>query len=72
MKKKCPLLLSDVIKITLYRQIAWDTLDVQHISLIECILSCGEPMSIVGIPSLADMIGPMVDPQGESFLTTKS
>ena len=56
----------------MYKQIAWDTLEVQHISLIECILSCGAPMSTVGIPSLADMIGPMVDPQGESFLTTKS
>lgn len=27
---------------------------------------------MVGIPSLADMIGPIVDPQAESFLTTIS
>ena len=42
------------------------------ISLMECILSCGDPISMVGMPSLADIIGPIVEPQGESFLTTKS
>lgn len=35
-------------------------------------LSWGAPTSMVGIPSLADMIGPIVDPQAESFLTTIS
>ena len=35
-------------------------------------LSCGDPISMVGMPSLADIIGPIVEPQGESFLTTKS
>lgn len=35
-------------------------------------LSWGAPTSMVGIPSLADMMGPIVDPQAESFLTTIS
>ena len=30
------------------------------------------PRSVVGMPSLADMMGPMVEPHGESFFTTKS
>ena len=30
------------------------------------------PMSTVSIPSLADIIGPIVEPQVESFLTIKS
>ena len=32
----------------------------------------GTPRSTVLIPTLAEMIGPMVDPQGQSFLTTNS
>lgn len=49
-----------------------NTLLVQHISRMECMLSWGAPTSMVGIPSLADMMGPIVDPQAESFLTTIS
>ena len=32
----------------------------------------GTPKSTVLIPTLAEMIGPMVEPQGQSFLTTNS
>lgn len=64
----------DVIKYikTSNKSIADPISDNPHCSLIECILSCGFPTSIVRIPSLADNIGPIVDPHGESFLTTNS
>ena len=42
------------------------------VSLMECILSEGMPRSTVLIPTLADTIGPIVEPQGVSFLTTNS
>lgn len=45
---------------------------VAPVSLMECMANCGAPTSIVCMPSLADMIGPMVDPQVESLRTTKS
>ncbi len=45
---------------------------VEPHSLIECIANCGMPTSTVVSPSLADMIGPMVDPHKQSFLTMKS
>ena len=48
------------------------TLLVPHISLMLCMLSCAAPTSSVGMPSFADMIGPMVLPHGESLRTTKS
>ena len=35
-------------------------------------LSWAAPRSMVGMPRLADMMGPMVEPHGESFFTTKS
>ncbi|KAH3661784.1 hypothetical protein OGAPHI_005962 [Ogataea philodendri] len=44
----------------------------QYVSLIECMDNCGLPRSSVLTPSLALIMGPMVDPQGESFLTTNS
>ena len=48
------------------------TLIVPHISLMLCMLSCGDPTSRVGIPSLVDIIGPIVLPQATSLRTTKS
>ena len=42
------------------------------VSRMECIEREGTPRSTVLIPTLAEMIGPMVDPQGQSFLTTNS
>lgn len=47
-------------------------LTVEPVSLIECMLNCGVPTSTVSIPSLADIIGPIVLPHVESFLTIKS
>ena len=43
-----------------------------QVSLILCIPSIGAPMSTVLIPALAAIMGPIVDPHGESFLTMKS
>jgi len=42
------------------------------ISRTECIESCGSPTSTARIPVAAEMIGPMVDPQGQSLRTTNS
>ena len=50
----------------------WYTLVVQHISRMECMLRVGPPKSTVLTPSLADIIGPIVLPQGLSFATTTS
>ena len=97
--------------ITLYNSVHWWILLVQHISRIECMLSCGPPTSkiihttfsyitltsrrsdednlyicffteqlhhvtcnlpTVLIPSLADKIGPIVEPHGTSFRTPNS
>jgi hypothetical protein len=43
-----------------------------QVSLILCMPSMGAPISAVLIPALAAIIGPMVEPQAESFLTMKS
>ena len=48
------------------------TLLMSHISRILCIDNWGQPTSMVAMPSLADMIGPIVEPHGESLRTTKS
>jgi len=48
------------------------TLEVQHISRIECMDSWGAPTSTVAMPNFDDMIGPIVEPHGESLRTTKS
>ena len=45
---------------------------VEPVSLIECMLNCGIPMSTVLMPSLVDKMGPMVDPHATSFFTKKS
>ena len=42
------------------------------VSRMECIEREGTPRSTVLMPTLAEMIGPMVEPQGQSFLTTNS
>ena len=39
---------------------------------MECIESCGAPISITLIPALAAIMGPMVEPQRPSYLITKS
>lgn len=49
-----------------------DTLEVQHISLIECIESCGAPISSTGMPRREARMGPMVVPQGLSLRTITS
>ena len=41
-------------------------------SLIECIANCGAPTSTVFIPMLAEMDGPMVDPDGVPCFTISS
>ena len=38
----------------------------------ECIDSCGSPTSTARMPVFAEMIGPMVEPHGQSFRTTNS
>jgi hypothetical protein len=43
-----------------------------QVSLILCIPNMGPPISAVLIPATAAIKGPIVDPQGESFLTMKS
>ena len=55
-----------------YKAMHWATLELHPISLMECMDNCGHPMSMVAIPRRADMMGPMVVPQGESLRTTKS
>ena len=58
--------------LTWYSQHACLTPDVQHIFLMECMLSWAGPMSTVRTPRFADIIGPMVDPQALSLRTTTS
>ncbi len=48
------------------------TLETSAISLIECMLRRGAPMSTVGMPSLADIMGPIVLPHAMSCRITKS
>ena len=42
---------------------------IPQVSLIECIPNIAQPTSIVLIPVPDAIIGPIVDPQGESFFT---
>ena len=44
----------------------------QHSSRQECMDNCDIPKSTVRIPVIVDMIDPIVDPHGQSFLTTNS
>lgn len=60
------------VGVTLKRAVLCSTLEVQHISLMECMESCGAPMSTTGIPRRADRMGPMVVPQGLSLRTITS
>lgn len=60
------------VGVTLKREVLCSTLEVQHISLMECMESCGAPMSTTGIPRRADRMGPMVVPQGLSLRTITS
>jgi len=52
--------------------VVWRTPDVQHISRMECMASCGAPRSRTAIPKRAAKIGPIVVPHGLSFLTITS
>lgn len=58
--------------VTLKRVVLCRTLEVQHISLMECMESCGAPMSTTGTPRRAARMGPMVVPHGLSFRTITS
>lgn len=58
--------------VTLKRVVLCRTLEVQHISLMECMESCGAPMSNTGTPRRAARIGPMVVPHGLSLRTITS
>lgn len=58
--------------VTLKRAVLCSTLEVQHISLMECMESCGAPMSNTGIPRRADRMGPIVVPHGLSLRTITS
>lgn len=58
--------------VTLKRVVLCRTLEVQHISLMECMESCGAPMSTTGTPRRAARMGPMVVPQGLSLRTITS
>ena len=60
------------LKKVLKRIIICSTLVVSQVSRHECILRVGPPRSTVRIPNLDDRIGPMVDPHGESLLTTRA
>lgn len=57
---------------TLKRVMLCSTLEVQHISLMECMESCGAPISSTGIPRRAARMGPMVVPHGLSLRTITS
>lgn len=46
-------------------------LEVLPVSRIECIESCGMPMSTVVMPSLALIIGPIVEPHGLNGIKIK-
>lgn len=54
------------------RVVLCSTLEVQHISRMECMESCGPPTSTTGMPSRAARMGPMVVPQGLSLRTITS
>ena len=45
---------------------------VEPVSLMECMLNCGVPISTVSMPNLADIMGPIVEPHVQSFFTIKS
>ncbi|TNN37062.1 hypothetical protein EYF80_052776 [Liparis tanakae] len=57
---------------TLKRVVLCRTLEVQHISRMECMESCGAPMSATGMPRRAARMGPMVVPQAVSLRTITS
>ena len=63
---------SKTMCITLNKAVANTTTLVSAISRMECIPSWGQPTSTVWIPSLVEMIGPMVEPHGISFRITQS
>lgn len=58
--------------LTLKRVMLWSTPEVQHISRMECMASCGQPMSSTRSPRREARMGPMVVPQGVSLRTMNS
>lgn len=54
------------------RVMLWSTPEVQHISRMECMASCGQPISSTRSPKREARMGPMVVPQGVSLRTMNS
>ena len=59
-------------KNVLHRRRSSETELTPIISRQECIDNCGMPTSMTLMPKLAEVIGPIVEPQAESFLTITS
>lgn len=54
------------------KNLYWSKSITPHVSLIECIDNYGAPISIVLIPILEEIIGPIVDPHNPSYFIINS